>query len=403
MSYQIKSTELLKKIMREYFVRMSEGKTPVAWCTSVGPAELLRSFGFEVYFPENHGALLGASRTADDFIPVAVQAGYSNEICSYLTSDIGAFLSGKTPLEKHYGVKNIPMPDLLVYDTNQCREVEDWFSFYAKHFSCPMIGITPPRYLDEVTQSEIDAVVAQFKVMIPVCEKISGNKFDIDRFKETVRLSKEATLLWQKVLKTAKASPPPLSFFDGTIHMGPIVVLRGTKIAKDYYEILLKELEETISKGIGILPKGEYRIYWDGMPIWGQLRTLSDLFLKNNAAVVASTYCNSWIFEDFDENVPFESTAAAYTKIFINRSENAKMKILKSILKKFNVHGMIFHDAKTCFNNSNARFGMPARLREEIGIPILTIEGDVCDLRFYSQRQTETKIEAFIEQIMATV
>ena len=47
----------------------------VAWCTSVGPAELLRSFGFEVYFPENHGALLGATRTAMDFIPEAIKCG----------------------------------------------------------------------------------------------------------------------------------------------------------------------------------------------------------------------------------------------------------------------------------------------------------------------------------------
>ncbi|HDZ58967.1 MAG TPA: 2-hydroxyacyl-CoA dehydratase, partial [Ignavibacteriales bacterium] len=60
--YEIKTTKLLKKVMRDYFVGMSSGNKKIAWCTSVGPAELLRSFGFEVYFPENHGALLGATR-----------------------------------------------------------------------------------------------------------------------------------------------------------------------------------------------------------------------------------------------------------------------------------------------------------------------------------------------------
>jgi hypothetical protein len=52
--------------MAEYFGELDEasrtGSKKVAWCTSVGPAELLRSFGFLVYFPENHGALLGSSR-----------------------------------------------------------------------------------------------------------------------------------------------------------------------------------------------------------------------------------------------------------------------------------------------------------------------------------------------------
>ena len=62
--YKIKATDTMKKIMGEYFSSLESGKKKIAWCTSVGPAELLRSFGFEVYFPENHGALMGATRTA---------------------------------------------------------------------------------------------------------------------------------------------------------------------------------------------------------------------------------------------------------------------------------------------------------------------------------------------------
>jgi len=54
--YKIQSTEKMKRIMGEYFLSLESGEKKVAWCTSVGPAELLRSFGFEVYFPENHGA-----------------------------------------------------------------------------------------------------------------------------------------------------------------------------------------------------------------------------------------------------------------------------------------------------------------------------------------------------------
>ena len=60
MMYKIESTALLKKMMCDYFEGFKNHKKKIAWCTSVGPAELLRSFNFEVYFPENHGALLGA-------------------------------------------------------------------------------------------------------------------------------------------------------------------------------------------------------------------------------------------------------------------------------------------------------------------------------------------------------
>ncbi len=389
----------MKKVMKDYLLSLESGENKVAWCTSVGPAELLRSFGFEVYFPENHGALLGATRTAMDFIPEAIKCGYSGHICSYTTADIGSYLKKQSPLQKHYGMKGAPKPDIIAYNTNQCREVEDWFTFYADEFNCPIVGIQPPRYLDEVTQDEVDLVVKQMKKMIPVCEKVSGRKFDLDNFKKTVELSKEATLLWQKVLKTSTAKNAPISYFDGTIHMGPIVVLRGTQIAKDYYTLLLAELEENVKNNVGFITKAKTRIFWEGMPIWGKLRMMSDLFANNDSAVVASTYCSSWVFDKFDENDPWNSTARAYTEIFINRSDKAKEKMLTEWLEEYNIDGIVYHDTKTCFNNSNAKFGMPQRLQKITGIPSLIIEGDLCDLRFFSEGQSITKIETFLEQI----
>lgn len=400
---KIKATGNMKSLMRNYFLRLDEfatsGQKRVAWCTSVGPAELLRSFGFEVYFPENHGALLGATRMAGDYIPDTVKLGYSGDICSYLTADIGAFVNKQTPLIEHYGMKGIPKPDLIVYNTNQCREVQEWFSWFANEMKCPVAGIHPPRHLDEVQKQDIENVSLQFRNLIPICEQTSGNAFDIDQFKETVKLSKEAAILWRQVLETAKASPAPLSFFDGCIHMGPIVVLRGTKEAVDYYQLLLNELNTYVKEGKGFTDDETCRIFWDGMPIWGKLRMMSDLFSANNANVVASTYCNSWIFDTMDENNPFESTALAYNRIFINRSEKAKIQMLKDMVDEYYVDGIIFHDARTCFNNSNARFGMPQRMQAD-GIPSMVIEGDLCDLRFFSEGQSITKIESFIEQLV---
>lgn len=210
--HKIKATEQLKLIMSNYFSSFKNTTKKVAWCTSVGPAELLRSFGFEVYFPENHGALIGATRNSTELIPEAGKLGFSNHICSYTTSDIGSFLAGKTPLYTHYGLTEIPKPDLIVYNTNQCREVEDWFSFFARQYKCEIVGIHPPRHLNDVTKNEVELVVSQFKSIIPTCEIVSGNKFDIDKFKTILKLSKEATILWQRVLETAKCSPSPISF-----------------------------------------------------------------------------------------------------------------------------------------------------------------------------------------------
>ena len=136
----------LRGVMGKYFTELcrepEQGKK-TAWCTSVGPAELLRAMGFNVYFPENHGAMLGASRMAADLIPLANAQGFSPEICSYLTSDIGSFLKGESPIQK-MNLPGPPRPDVLVYNTNQCRDVKDWFQYYARHWNVPCLGVHTP-------------------------------------------------------------------------------------------------------------------------------------------------------------------------------------------------------------------------------------------------------------------
>jgi benzoyl-CoA reductase/2-hydroxyglutaryl-CoA dehydratase subunit BcrC/BadD/HgdB len=135
------------------------------------------------------------------------------------------------------------------------------------------------------------------------------------------------------------------------------------------------------------------------MPIWGKLRSLSEQFASLNTCVVASTYCNSWVFDQLDPREPFESMGRAYIELFIVRDEPYKERYIKDCHDMYKFDGIIFHDAKTCPNNSNNRYGMPERISKNLGIPQLAINGDLNDLRCYSEEQAKTNIEAFIEQL----
>jgi len=402
---KIKADATRREIMATYFeeIRLAaeEGKGKVAWCTSVGPAELLYALGFKVHFPENHGAMLGSGRLSNDYIPVANAHGYSPEICSYLTSDIGAYLKGETPLKKFYGYKGLPKPDVLVYNTNQCRDVQDWMAWFAHEFKVPAIGISSPHPVPELTVAHVKDVEGQLKDLVEPLEKIADRTLDMAEFKKTVQLSHDGCVLWREVLETSIHVPAPLTFSDGCIHMGPIVVMRGTQPAVDYYKELKAELEQRNQDGMAAVDDETYRIYWDGMPIWGRLRAHSDLVARLKANIVASTYCNSWVFDDLDGTRPFESMAEVYTKLFINRTESIKQEYILDMVKKFKIDGIIFHDSKTCPNNSNNRYGMPQRLEKYFDIRTLVIQGDLCDLRMVSDGQIETAVEAFIEQLEA--
>jgi hypothetical protein len=45
---------------------------------------------------------------------------------------------------------------------------------------------------------------------------------------------------------------------------------------------------------------------------------------------------------------------------------------------------------------------MPQRLHDRLGKPYLIVNGDLNDLRLYSEEQARTNIEAFVEQLLGT-
>ena len=401
---KLKAASVASRFMAGYYHELDAaskaGQPKIAWCTSVGPAEILRALGFLVYFPETHAAVLGATRMSTELIPEANALGYSPDICSYLTADIGAFLKGVTPLSRVYkGIEEIPKPDVLVFNTNQCRDVQDWFAWYGKKFNVPVLGIYTHRNIGKVTEAHVASIAKQMQELVESLEKVCGQSLDLERLRRVVALSRECSELWRAVLETAIAKPSPLTFFDGTTLMGPAVVGRGTLAAVEVYKGLLAELKVRIKEKDGAITEERFRLYWDGMPVWGRLRAHSDLFSGLKANVLASTYCNSWIFSALDENDPFNSMARAYTELFIVRSDHEKESYLKKMLELYDVDGVIYHDAKTCPNNTNCRYGMPQRLEKQTGLPSLTINADLNDLRLISDEQTKTNVEAFIEQL----
>lgn len=400
---EIEATSRLRGLMRQYFLDLDEASRDpnrrVAWCTSVGPCEILEAFGFAVYFPENHGALLGARKISHEIIPRAAGLGYCAEACSYMNSDIGCDLTDRSPLKELYGINGPPHPDVLVYSTNQCRDVQEWFTYFGQRHDAMVTGIRPPRHLGKVTREHVADVRAQLERLIDRLEIRFELRLDRKRLREVVERSSRLSTLWGQVLETARHHPSPMTFWDMLIHMAPVILMRGSGAPIAYYEGLLAELQQRVADGGAAVPDERWRIYWEGMPVWPRLRDLSEKFFDLRANVVASTYCNSWAFESYRGGDPLEWMARTSIELFINRDEARKEKFLERLFRRFDVDGAIFHNARTCPNNTNSRYGMPERLRRRLDLPVLVLDGDLSDIRFFSTAQSMTNIEAFVEQL----
>jgi benzoyl-CoA reductase/2-hydroxyglutaryl-CoA dehydratase subunit BcrC/BadD/HgdB len=190
-----------------------------------------------------------------------------------------------------------------------------------------------------------------------------------------------------------------MSFLDATVHMGPAVLLRGDSRAETYYEQLLGELAARKAKGKGSVEPERFRLYWEGMPVWGRQHEISQILASHGASLVASTYCHSFVFEALSLPDPFEGMARAYAEVFIARAETFKEQYLRQMAGQYCIDAFVFHDSRTCPNNSNSRYGLPRRIREALGLPFVVIQGDLNDLRLFSLDQARTQLEALLEQI----
>lgn len=392
-----KLRELLTGYYRDLQAAIDDPTRKVAWCSGTGPVEILRAMGLAVYFPENHAALIGASRQSRLYIPRALQEGFSQFASSAMASDIGAMLAGDSPLVNVHGIAGPPNPDVIAYNTNYGYDLIRWFEYYGRHFEVPVLGLHPPVSLDEVGQLEITAAGQQILRLIEQLEMITGHKLDFDRLSETVKLSNRCTRLWGEILDLCRTVPTPLTFFDTLIHMAPAIVMRGTPEAVEYYQLLKAEIEERIAQRVAAVPGERFRFYWEGPPIWPALRPLAELFQSHRVAVVASTYCGLSALDSIDPRNPIASMARVYTGIFHNRSDAFKEDYLIDKFEEYGVDGVIYHEGRTTPSESNVRYGLEMRLRRRTGLQALVLEGDTHDQRLFSLNQIMQKLRDFIE------
>jgi hypothetical protein len=92
--------------------------------------------------------------------------------------------------------------------------------------------------------------------------------------------------------------------------------------------------------------------------------------------------------------------ARAALELFISRTDAVKDRVLAAEVRRYSADGIVFHDAKTCPNNSNCRYGMPGRLAAVAGVPSVVVHSDLNDLRLHADEGVRLALEAFVEQVV---
>ncbi len=395
---KIKSVQRMKEIMTEYYIgakNASHNDKKVAWITSGGPVEPLIAMDVIPVYPENHGAMIGATKMGVDLCGKAEDMGYSRDLCSYARADIAASTVNGGP------IGGLPAPDFLVCCNNICGTVLKWYEVQARYYQVPLFILDTPFIHGAITAEAKRYVVAQMEEYIEFLENACGRKMDRDNMDAVGRLSLEAQRLWQSVLDTAATVPAPMTAFDAFFHLALIVTLRGTRVAVDYYRTLLDEMNERVKAGIGMVPEERYRLIWDNLPVWYRTKWFSHKFAAHGASLVADTYTAAWSGVSYliDESNYLESAALAYSSVYINISIDLMVETLKKLIQKYKADGLVMHSNRSCKPYSLGQYDLRRMLIKELDIPVLIFEADMVDERSFSEAQTETRIDAFMEML----
>jgi bcr-type benzoyl-CoA reductase subunit B len=395
---KIKSARKMRDLMTTYYLdalSARQNNKLVAWITSGGPVEPLVAMDIIPVYPENHGAMIGSAKMGEDLCAKAEDMGYSSDLCSYARADIACAKFKGGP------IGGLPEPDMLICCNNICGTVLKWYEVQARHFNVPLFILDTPVCHTGYNPEIATYVRAQIDEYIRFLEQVSKRKLDRDRMAGVGRLAHEGQLLWQKVLNTTTHRPSPMSAFDAFFFLALIVTLRGTQIAVDFYKELLAEMEERITAGIGAVPDEKYRLLWDNLPVWYQLKWLSGKFRDHNACLVADTYTSAWCsaLKYIDQDNFLDSMAEAYTRIYLNIGVDQMADQVLDMIEFYEADGFVMHSNRSCKPYSFGQMDIMKIVREKADIPVLMIEADMTDPRSFSQSQVETRIDAFMEII----
>ncbi|OFW47017.1 MAG: benzoyl-CoA reductase subunit B [Acidobacteria bacterium RIFCSPLOWO2_12_FULL_67_14b] len=402
-----------KEMIARHFDRLAAAPDSGARCAYTfvpgNLTELLLSFDVLPVLPEINALQSAMRGKTAEYIAAAEKLGHSEDVCTYVKSDIGMMKSGNIGPTG----QRLPTPDLLLLSYTGCFTFMKWFELLREDYHCPVAMLHVPYQADgRITDNMRTYVVDQLKnVVIPKLEEVTGRKYDEDRLRAHLARSAQAEddLVW--VLQSAKNVPSPIdAYFGAVYYVGPIFsAFRGTADAVDYYRELRAEIAERIRQGKGpVTPDGEvererFRIVVEGPPNWTSFRQFWKMFSDEGAVAVASTYSKVGGVYDLgfrhDPDHPLETLAEYCLGCYTNLSLPTRIDLLTRYLSEYRADGFLINSVKSCNSFSAGQLHILREVEARSGRPGGFIESDLVDPRYFSAANIKNRLESYFQML----
>jgi benzoyl-CoA reductase/2-hydroxyglutaryl-CoA dehydratase subunit BcrC/BadD/HgdB len=387
----------VKKFYEDAHHAKAEGR-PVAWVASTFPVETLQAMDIVPVWPENYASVCAARQLSVELCERAEREGFSRDLCSYSRCVLGSMFG----YEKELPEGGLPRPDFLVTTTCACDTHLKWFQVASRMYKAPLFLLDVPYNTaggdsDHLDKTHIKYYGSQLEELFAFLEKQTGTKLDMSKLEETLAISNWTSKLWMEIQDYRKTAPCPMDARDAFSAVFFMLCVPGSQLAVDFYTQLRDELRQRVKDGIGAIENERFRLIWDNLPLWFNLK-IFEYLNSLGAVVVSEVFSHTWA-GSLDPSKPFESLARKYLPNMANSNIQRRIDIIVSLVKDFHVNGVILPTNWGCRMMSIGETIVRDAVLKKLGVPSLIVDVDSSDWRIAGEAQVKEKFATFIETL----
>ncbi|MHA1299233.1 MAG: 2-hydroxyacyl-CoA dehydratase [Candidatus Helarchaeota archaeon] len=374
--------------LEDYLNKFDEGK-PVIGYHFAFPGEIFKTFDCVPIVMEGMPYLTSAllSYGAHEYYDAMIAYGHPFHTCSAQSGTMGATL------------KNSLNMDVVVCPSGPCDSGVGSYQFYSNLLNIPLVVTDIPFRHDERGYSYYGN---QLKLMLEKVGKIIGQEPNYDELRKAIDYANQCTELVSEINTLRRIRPCPIENLFNPISVAATCFMGGREELVKFYKDVLEVAKKRANNGEFVGLENKVRSIWPYMSIffnvgfseWMDRKAgftqLLDIFSYFFFDVTKTSGDLEDLFRELAVKVmeyPMERQSISHAEVFLDD--------FTTLAKMFDADCAIFTAHLGCKQVLSLDQMIREALRDELGIPSLTIEIDIGDKRYTPIEKIKDKMLEF--------
>jgi len=322
---------------------------------------------------------------------------------------------GMTPGGGHCGLNKtrlgahalgiIPVGDLSMAWGIVCDEGPKTDELIHEIFGTPIVYLDrcqddPLDLFPKINKLSVDYMVGEIKRAYAQFAEVAGVEITNELVVQAVGILFGYMGWLGKVQELMRGDPLPLSQADMILFiMVTQLCIRDYDAATEAVKMLHEEVKQRVEDKRGVLPEGAPRVLWGNhfpLPDPGIVKMVEEVGIASPLSEIwyLATQPPGKVYDD-----PIETIAHRFLEIGLMTSVTGRVKDVIRLFKSWNLDGILWFNHAPCKVIGTDSLMIKKALKRELKVPVIVVEGDIYDARFYNRQQMRTRVESFAEML----